>query len=81
MNDDKILFTTEEMLKPILISQYNNKTNETNYILNYYNNNNDNNINTKRYPCLFIFLIDQSGSMEGSSIKNVSKSLNNLLIS
>ena len=81
MNDDKILFTTEEMLKPILISQYNNKTNETNYILNYYNNNNDNNINSKRYPCLFIFLIDQSGSMEGPSIKNVSKALNNLLIS
>jgi hypothetical protein len=81
MNDEKILFTTEEMLKPILISQYNNKTNETNYILNYYNNNNDNNINSKRYPCLFIFLIDQSGSMEGSSIKNVSKALNNLLIS
>ena len=81
MNDEKILFTTEEMLKPILISQYNNKTNETNYILNYYINNNDNNINTKRYPCLFIFLIDQSGSMEGSSIKNLSKALNNLLIS
>ena len=81
MNDDKILFTTEEMLKPILISQYNNKTNETNYILNYYNNNNDNNINSKRYPCLFIFLIDQSASMVGSSIKNVSKALNNLLIS
>ena len=81
MNDDKILFTTEEMLKPILISQYNNKTNETNYILNYYNNNNDNNNNTKRYPCLFIFLIDQSGSMQGSSINNLSKALNNLLIS
>ena len=81
MNDDKILFTTEEMLKPILISQYNNKTNETNYILNYYINNNDNNINTKRYPCLFIFLIDQSGSMQGSSINNLSKALNNLLIS
>ncbi len=81
MNDDKILFTTEEMLKPILISQYNNKTNETNYILNYYNNNNDNNNNTKRYPCLFIFLIDQSGSMQGTSINNLSKALNNLLIS
>ena len=75
MNDDKILFTTEEMLKPILISQYNNKTNETNYILNYYNNNNDNNNNTKRYPCLFIFLIDQSGSMQGSSINNYHSNL------
>ena len=37
---DKILFKTKDMEKPLLISQYNNKLKETNYILNYYINNN-----------------------------------------
>ena len=59
---DKILFKTIEIEKPLLISQYNNKLDETNYILNYYNN--MNNINNIKYPCLFIFLIDESGSMD-----------------
>jgi hypothetical protein len=65
------------MKKPLLISQYNNKLNETNYILQYYINNNIN--SNKEYACLFIILIDQSGSMSGSKIKTVSKTLEKLM--
>ena len=74
---DKIQFKTIEMEKPLLISQYNNKLNETNYILKYYINNNTN--SNKDYPFLFIILIDQSGSMSGSKIKTVSKTLEKLI--
>ena len=73
---DKILFKTTDIEKNLLIKQYTNKLNETNYILNYYNNNNSN--NNKQYPCLFIILIDQSGSME-KTIKNESKTLEKLI--
>ena len=73
---DKIKFKTIDIEKPLLISQYNNKLDETNYILNYYNNMNN---NTKvKYPCLFIFLIDQSGSM-CSTIKNVINTLTRII--
>ena len=73
---DKILFKTLNMEKPLLISQYNNKLDETNYILNYYYNNNEN--NNKKYPCLFIFLIDQSYSMQ-NTINNVIKTLTKIM--
>ena len=74
---DKIQFKTIDMEKPLLISQYNNKLNETNYILKYYINNNTN--SNKDYPFLFIILIDQSGSMCGTKIKTVSKTLEKLI--
>ena len=73
---NKILFKTLNMEKPLLISQYNNKLDETNYILNYYNN--MNNINKIKYPCLFIFLIDESGSMD-TTIENVKITLTKLI--
>jgi hypothetical protein len=73
---DKILFKTKHMEKPLIISQYNKRMNEMNYILKYYNNNDLN--NNKQYPCVFIFLIDQSGSMSGT-IKNLSKTLKKLI--
>ena len=73
---DRILFKTKDFGKPLLINQYNKKLNETNYILNYYiNNNTRNNI---QYPCLFIILIDQSGSMY-ETIGSVSKALGELI--
>ena len=77
---NKILFKTQDMEKPFLISQYNKRLDETNYILKYYCNNNENNenVNNNKYPCLFIILIDQSGSMS-DAIKSVSKSLSNLI--
>ena len=46
--------------------------NEMNYILKYYNSNDLN--NNKQYTCVFIFLIDQSGSMS-ATIKNLSITL------
>ena len=73
---DKILFKTSDLGKPLLISQYNNRLNETNYILNYYINNNSH--NNRQYPCLFIILIDQSGSMY-DTIKSVSIALEKLI--
>jgi len=73
---NKILFKTLNMEKPLLISQYNNKLDETNYILYYYNN--MNNINKIKYPCLFIFLIDESGSMD-TTIENVKITLTKLI--
>ena len=81
---NRILFKTQDIEKPFLISQYNKRLDETNYILKYYcnndnNNKNDNNQNIyDKYPCLFIILIDQSGSMS-DTIKSVSKSLSNLI--
>ena len=75
---DKILFKTIEIEKPLLFSQYNSNLNETNYILQYYQNNNSITSN-KEYPCLFIILIDQSASMYGTKIKTVSKTLEKLI--
>ena len=99
-NDQKtfsILFRTENMIKPILYSQYNSDLKETAYSLNYtYISKNlkeipipekpdeDNTISyTSKYekseindtPGLFIFLIDQSGSMSGERINIVKKAL------
>ena len=101
LNDSKeynsvlnILFRTEKINEPYLISQYNPEKDETSYIfgmineqkqlpipdkpdldlnVNYYEKYHSNeNLDT---PSLFIFLVDQSGSMAGSSIKLVSESL------
>ena len=73
---NKILFKTLNIEKPLFISQYNNKLDETNYILNYYNN--MDNPDKIKYPCLFIFLIDQSGSMR-NTINNVKITLTKLI--
>ena len=75
---DKILFRTKNMEKPFMLCQYNPELNEMNYILNYYNINYSN-INNKQYPCLFIFLIYQSGSKD-DKIKSASKTLKKLFI-
>ena len=101
LNDSKnynttlnILFRTEKMNEPYLLSQYNPEKDETSYLfgmiydqkkipnpekpdldnnINYYSKY-ENNESTDT-PSLFIFLIDQSGSMSGTSIKLVSDSL------
>ena len=73
---NKILFKTLNLEKPLFISQYNNKLDGTNYILNYYNN--MDNPDKIKYPCLFIFLIDQSVSMR-NTINNVKITLTTLI--
>ena len=75
---NRILFKAQDMEKPFLIRQYNKRLDETNYILKYYCNNENNKNVYNNYPCLFIILIDQSGSMS-DTIKSVSKSLSNLI--
>ena len=74
---EKIMFKTKSMSTPLLLSQYNHLTNETNYIFNILVEKEKSNL--KKYPCLFILIIDQSGSMSGGTIKNVSKTLSNLI--
>ena len=101
LNDSKnynsilnLLFRTEKMNEPYLLSQYNQEKDETSYIfgmiydqkplpipekpdtdlnINYYQKY-QNNEKTDS-PSLFIFLVDQSGSMAGSSMRLVSESL------
>ena len=75
---EKIMFKTKNMSAPLLMSQYNKLTNETNYVFNILVEK-DQKSNLKKYPCLFILVIDQSGSMSGGIIKNVSKTLSNLI--
>ena len=97
LNYFKFLFRTEKMNTPILYSQFDPKTKETAYCLNYiYSSKNvknipvpakpdeDNNISYyEKYqenlinetPALFIFLVDQSGSMKGEAIELVKKAL------
>ena len=89
-----ILFRTEKMNEPYLVSQYNPEKDETSYIFgNIYDQKAlpvpekpDTDININYYskyqsdaktetPSLFIFLIDQSGSMSGSPIKLVIEAL------
>ena len=65
------------MTQPLLSSQYNPCINETNYILNKLIEKEEK-FKEKIYPYLIILIIDQSGSMS-SSIKNVSKTLSNLI--
>ena len=74
---EKILFKTKNIIKPLLIGQYNASTKETNFILNTLIEKEEK-FKEKEYPCLFILIIDQSGSMYGS-IKNVSNTLSNLI--
>ena len=90
-----ILFRTEKMDEPFLLSQYNPVKDETSYIFgeiydpkqipipekpdtdmetNYYLKYQQQGTKTDT-PSLFIFLIDQSGSMSGSSIRIVSESI------
>ena len=89
-----ILFRTEKMNEPYLLSQYNPIKDQTSYIFGMIYDqkeiptpeNPDTDVNVNYYtkyqsnektdtPSLFIFLIDQSGSMSGSSIKLVRESL------
>ena len=56
----------------IYYQKSNLNSDENNYILNIKNNYKS---DDKLYPALFIFLIDQSGSMDGEPIKIVSKAL------
>ena len=74
---EKILFKTKNMKLPLLISQYNPSTNETNYILNTFIEQ-DQKFKENKYPCLFILIIDQSGSMS-NSMNEVTKTLSNLI--
>jgi hypothetical protein len=89
-----LLFRTEKINEPYLLSQYNPEKDETSYIFgmiydqkpipvpekpdtdidcNYYQKYQSN--EKTDTPSLFIFLIDQSGSMAGSSMRLVSESL------
>ena len=89
-----LLFRTEKMNEPYLLSQYNPEKDETSYIFGMIYDQKpipvpekpDTDIDCNYYqkyqstektdtPSLFIFLIDQSGSMAGSSMKLVSESL------
>ena len=90
-----LLYRTEKMDEPFLLSQYNPTKDETSYIFGkIYEPKQipipekpDTNLETNYYlkyqqqeaktdtPSLFIFLIDQSGSMAGSSIRIVSESI------
>ena len=74
---EKILFKTKNMKLPLLMSQYNPSTNETNYILNTFIEQ-DQKYKENKYPCLFILIIDQSISMS-SSMNEVTKTLSNLI--
>ena len=74
---EKILFKTKDITKPLLSSQYNPSIDETNYILKTLIEK-DEKFKEKIYPCLFILIIDQSGSMY-DSIKNVSNTLSKLI--
>ena len=74
---EKILFKTKNMKLPLLMSQYNPSTNETNYILNTFIEQ-DPKFKENKYPCLFILIIDQSISMS-SSMNEVTKTLSNLI--
>jgi len=69
----KIYFELEAK-EPIIFSQKSIKDKkEKAYIIQYQNLNESEDL--KLYPALFIFLIDQSGSMSGNSIKVASKAL------
>ena len=90
-----ILYRTEKMDEPYLLSQYNPTKDETSYIFGEIFNAKkipvpekpDMDLETNYYlkyqqqeekadtPSLFIFLIDQSGSMSGSSIRIVSEAI------
>ena len=89
-----ILFRTEKINEPYLLSQYNPDKDETSYIFGMIHDQKpiptpdkpDTDLNINYYqkyqsnektdtPSLFIFLVDQSGSMAGSSMRLVSESL------
>ena len=90
-----LLYRTEKMDEPFLLSQYNPTKDETSYIFGEIFNPKqipipekpDTDMETNYYlkyqqqeaksdtPSLFIFLIDQSGSMSGSAIRIVSEAI------
>jgi uncharacterized protein with von Willebrand factor type A (vWA) domain len=71
----KIYFDLENK-EPIIFSQKSIKDKkEKAYIIQYRNTNINKSEDLKIFPALFIFLIDQSGSMSGNSIKVASKAL------
>jgi len=71
----KIYFDLENK-EPIIFSQKSIKDKkEKAYIIQYRNTNINKSEDLKLYPALFIFLIDQSGSMSGNAIKVASKAL------
>ena len=71
----KIYFDLETK-EPIIFSQKSVKDKkEKAYIIQYRNTNINKSEDLKIFPALFIFLIDQSGSMSGNSIKVASKAL------
>ena len=71
----KIYFDLETK-EPIIFSQKSVKDKkEKAYIIQYRNTNIYKSEDLKIFPALFIFLIDQSGSMSGNSIKVASKAL------
>ena len=74
---NKICFKKENNT-PFSVYQNSSKENEINYIIQYKNitkeKNNENAYNTLN-PSLFIFLIDQSGSMSGSSMEMAKEAL------
>ena len=90
-----LLYRTEKMDEPYLLSQYNPKRDETSYIFgkiyepkqipipekpdmdidtNYYLKYQQKEVKANT-PSLFIFLIDQSGSMAGSAMRIVSEAI------
>ena len=76
ISSSKIYFYTEENKNncPFIYCQKSDLfKNEKSYIISYKNNQKSDNL--KINPALFIFLIDQSGSMSGSAINIVSKAL------
>jgi hypothetical protein len=76
ISSSKIYFYTEENKNncPFIYCQKSDLfKNEKSYIISYKNNQKTDNL--KINPALFIFLIDQSGSMSGSAINIVSKAL------
>ena len=69
----KIYFNINFTEKPIIYKQKSSIIeNEQNLIIQYKNENKE---NLEIYPALFIFLVDQSGSMSGKSIQIVSEAL------
>ena len=75
---NKISFETiKENKEPIAFCQSFNNENENNYIIQYKNNSRENkeNIDDILNPALFIFLLDQSGSMSGYPMDFARKAL------
>ena len=65
-----------KMKEPFIYTQKSSlNNNETNYLIQYLYKSNEKNDEITTNPALFIFLVDQSGSMDGSRIEIASKAL------